>query len=183
MGMVENFLSEAEVNEILTDFMSRPRNNEPTNDYVNGGDTLNLTETFYNLPTTLKFIERFEAYLKPIYGSDIKFENTYTRMYKNGSFLRTHTDRSGLDVTISLGLKRDVPWSLNVSPKPLSSDWNNSASYDKSAWMKEFTAYDLYPGDFCHCFGRKNPHWRTTLQCNANQNNIYTFFHWRYDGV
>lgn len=182
MGMVENFLSGDEVNEIVAEFMSMPRQFEPANDYVNIGDRLDLTEAFYNLPTTLKYVGRFEEYLKPIFGPNIKFENTFTRMYKSGSFLRTHTDRKGLDVTISLGLKRDVPWTLNVSPRPLSSDWNNSAQYDKSSWMKEYMSYDLYPGDFCYCFGRKNPHWRDRLQCESNQNNIYSFFHWRYDG-
>lgn len=179
--MAENFLLAEEVNEILNEFMSVPRKTEDRNDYVFEGGTP-LTEAYYNLPTTLKYVSRFEEFLKPIYGNNLTFANTFTRLYKNGSFLRIHTDRVGLDVTISLGLKRDVPWAIHVSPKPLSSDWNNNKSYDKTAWMKSYSSFDLHPGDFCHCFGRKNPHWRTELQCGPDQSNIYSFFHWTFTG-
>lgn len=176
--MVENFLTQDEVNSILTEFMSVDRINEDKNDYLAEDGKSSLTEAFYNLSTTLKFVPKFEDYLKPIYGNNLTFSNTYTRLYKNDSFLRTHTDRPGLDVTVSLGLRRDVPWAIHVSTRELSDDWSNAKTYDKSAWMKFYLSYDLHPGDFAHCYGRKNPHWRETLRCAENQCNIYSFFHW-----
>ncbi len=175
--MVENFLSQQEVDEILTSFMNSPRKTEDKNEYVNevGG---NLTESVYNLPATLKYVSRFEEFLKQIYGDKLVFSNTFTRLYKNNSFLRIHTDREGLDVTVSLGLRRDIPWVISVSPVPIGPDWSNHVNYDKSRWLKTYTSYDLYPGDFAHCYGRLNPHWRPQLQCRDDQCNVYSFLHW-----
>ncbi len=162
---------------MLTEFMSVDRINEKKNDYL-AEDGTPLTEAFYNLPSSLKYVSRFEDYLKPIYGDNLKFANTYTRLYKNGSFLRTHTDREGLDVTVSLALRRDVPWSIHVSTREIDETWSNSKEFNKLNWMKFYFSYDLYPGDFAHCYGRLNPHWRPVIQCAEDQCNVYTFFHW-----
>lgn len=177
--MVENFLTQQEVDEILVDFMTADRKSEPTNDYVFEGGTP-LTEAVYNLPATLRYVPRFEEYLKKIYGDNLVFSNTFTRLYKNGSFLRIHTDREGLDVTVSLGLRRDVPWTISVSPKLTTPEWSNHVSFDKSSWLKTYSSFDLYPGDFAHCYGRRNPHWRDKLVCGEDQCNVYSFLHWTF---
>lgn len=177
LGMELNFLNMQEVEEIVNAFMNVPRKSEEKNSYVFEGG-VPLTESFYNLPETLKYVQRFEDYLKPIYGDNMVFANTFTRLYKRNSFLRIHTDREGLDVTVSLGLRRDVPWTISVSHIPIGPDWSNESKYDKTDWFRHYTSYDLYPGDFAHCYGRKNPHWRPTLECEEGQCNIYAFFHW-----
>ena len=40
--------------------------------------------------------------------------NTYARIYEHGSILKTHTDRDGLDYVITITLRRDHPWTINV---------------------------------------------------------------------
>lgn len=175
--LFENFLTPSEIAEIYDEFMNTPRTSENDNTFVNNRDTY-LTEAFYNLPSTLKYMPKFQAAMEAIYGKNIQFANTFTRLYKNGSFLKPHVDRDGLDITISLCLRRDVAWPIHVSPKFIDDNWRNDDDYNKDAYTKESAAFDLHPGDFAHCYGRKNPHWRPKLECGENQHNAYVFLHW-----
>lgn len=175
----ENFLTQEETAEIYNEFMQIQRVTEGDNPFVNDHGTP-LTEAFYNLPSTLKYMPRFQEAMEKIYGPNIQFANTFTRLYRNGSYLKPHVDRDGLDITISFCLRRDVPWAIHVSPKFIDDAWRNDDDYDKTAYLKESMAFDMLPGDFAHCYGRKNPHWRTKLECGPDQHNAYVFLHWSF---
>jgi hypothetical protein len=137
---------------------------------------------YYNAPETLKYVDRFESLIKST-GVNIAFENTYTRSYKVGSFLKIHTDRKNLDFTISLCIKKDVNWPLNISSKRIYIPDNESGGWnpilEPDYWAKDFVAFDNDPGDAVLAEGRKYPHWREQIECNDDQENIYAFYHWR----
>lgn len=138
---------------------------------------------YYNAPETLKYVERMEVLVKSFLGTNIEFENSFTRIYKNNSFLLMHTDRMKLDITISLCIKKDVDWPLNISTKSIIIPEGESGGWDpkvdNSPWATEFIPYDNKPGDAVLAEGRKFPHWRNKLSCRDDQENIYAFYHWR----
>jgi hypothetical protein len=79
-------------------------------DFDSSTQTSVETEVFYNNSiglwqpvTSLKHVEKFQRMLEPTYGP-LKFENTYMRSYVKDSTLKMHTDRPGLDITLSICL-------------------------------------------------------------------------------
>ena len=47
-------------------------------------------------------------------GRSLTPDCTYCRVYGRGSVLQEHTDRSGLDWTVSVTLRADAPWAIEV---------------------------------------------------------------------
>jgi hypothetical protein len=132
---------------------------------------------FYNLPETLPFIARLERLVKKQFDCNIKFQNTYTRIYQNESFLGIHTDRPDLDFSISLCVKNNnIEWPLCISNKNWDGAWNTNV--DTADWINNFIKIDLQEGDVAICEGRKFPHWRNTLSCSVDEKLVYAFYHW-----
>ena len=173
---LENILSLQECQDIEASLKLIPNKN------IEKGQFSNNSVGWYNAPETLKYVERLGSVIKST-GVNIEFENTYTRSYKQGSFLKIHTDRKNLDFTISLCIKKDVNWPLNISSKRIYIPDNESGGWDPilepDYWFSDFLAFDNEPGDAVLAEGRKYPHWREKIECNENQENIYTFYHWR----
>lgn len=142
-------------------------------------------ESFYknsvgvgNLPTTLKHVERLTSEIQKKFPGAM-FSNTYTREYRKGSILGVHTDRRGLDVTLSVCLEKKTPiaWPLCVSKETYSLDeWDEAT--DTTKYRQSFTAYDMAEGVGAICEGRKFPHWRDELNCEDGERAIYVFYHW-----
>lgn len=147
-------------------------------------------ESFYrnsvgvgNLPTTIKHVDRLTAYIHKKYPGAV-FSNSYTREYRKDSFLRIHTDRVGLDLTMSVCLEKNTPiaWPLHVSKKIYNSkEW--STSIDVSAFTEDYDSYDMAPGVGVVCEGRKYPHWRELFDCEENDRAVYVFYHWTFPEV
>ena len=132
----------------------------------------------YNLPQTLYYVGAFTRALKKVYPS-IKFANTYTRCYRNGSYLGIHTDRKELDLTLSICIEntKNIEWSLNISNlKWLKNTWDNSV--DVSQFKTDFKRHVLDVGTGIFCRGKEYPHWRDPLQCGETDRVIYVFYHW-----
>lgn len=106
-----------------------------------------------------------------------KFENTYTRIYKKGSYLRPHTDRNGLDYTLSICVYSDMEWPLCISNIPSIDIWNKEQHPGK--FLSNFTEYLTPVGYGILCEGTKFPHWRRELECKDNEMVIQSFFHWQ----
>lgn len=96
---------------------------------------------------------------------NIVAENSYTRIYYNGSDLKRHTDRQGLDVTLSVCTFSDInkPWPLYVT------DLQNQTQ-----------AIETQPGDGALILGTKYPHWRDKLATGEHQKVIQSFYHWKF---
>lgn len=132
----------------------------------------------YNLPESLDYLPRLEPLIKNFYGENLKFSNSYTRIYQKNSFLGIHTDRPGLDITITLCLRKDstTPWPLCISNKPWLSLWDSNR--DHSKWLEDYEEFELTEGMALACEGVIYPHWRNVLMCEEYQKNIYAFYHW-----
>lgn len=167
-NVFENVLSQEEIQEILAE-LDENKGKVETNHYYNG------SVGFYNLPVTNKHLTKIEPLVKSVVGDNIKFENSFSRIYKKDGILGFHIDRPGLDVTVSLCLKRDAPWPLVVSHKAAD---ENYSEQNQDPYRLVASSYDLLPGSFVIAEGRKYPHWRDKYIAEEDQTNVYVFFHW-----
>jgi len=171
----ENIFSQEECNTISDAMLSLYRDNQlivDDQEYTRGS-----LGTF-NLPATLDFQERIEELIKRDYSSNVKFQNTYTRIYQNGNQLKVHTDRPWLDVTVSICLFSNInnDWTLNVSTTAAEDPWLEIT--DPDTYKANFQTYSTPVGSGVACLGSKYPHWRDPLVCNLGQYVIQTFYHW-----
>ena len=131
----------------------------------------------YQPPSSAPLVARLERQLKPVFG-ELEFENSYLRSYVKGSILGIHTDRSGLDVTLSVCLEHNFEgeYPLWCSRQPFFGPWNGSLpSYD--LWLKDADALELGLGDGAAMEGIRYPHWREPFERDGRA--VYIFFHWR----
>ena len=177
MSIFKSILNPEEVQEILDAILAMP----PEKGNKEGGEYYKDSVGYPNLPAANKFIKKLEAVIKTVVGTNIAFENTYSRIYKKGSILGFHIDRPGLDITLSVCLKRDAPWELIASKRRVSELQikNNTWKDDMELYKQDVIAIDSMPGDAGLIQGRKHPHWREPLVCNDDQTNVYIFYHWR----
>jgi len=176
--IIENVLNADEIKGIIDSLNIEPGKTTENNHFVANA------MGFYSAPETLKYVSRIEEYVKQEFNTNMEFKNTFARVCYNGSFLRIHTDRIGLDYTVSLCLKRDVAWPLCISnklieiPEDQSGAWN-SKTHNEADWLNsEFGEFDCMPGSMITAAGRQYPHWRNELVCGPDQSNIYVFYHW-----
>lgn len=139
-----------------------------------------ICKAYYDLPEANQHLPKIEERVKQIYTRPHKFANSYTRIYYNGGNLFLHTDRKGLDITISCCIKKasEDAWPLNISTKPWSGAWNDNV--DHNPWLMDYLSVDLDPGDMAITEGRRYPHWRDTLLCEPEGYAIYAFYHWSW---
>lgn len=146
--------------------------NEDTQNFYKG------SEGVYNLPATLAYADRLTKQIQKYYPK-ATLANTYTRVYRRGSFLGIHTDRKDLDVTMSVCLedKNNLQWPLFISTKIYDKEeWNGA---DDTAKYKENPVGLVLPlGHGAVMEGRKHPHWREELLCGEAQRAVYVFYHW-----
>lgn len=133
----------------------------------------------FNLPETLDLLPEIETVIKQD-NPDITFENSYARIYRNGSTLSIHTDRPDLYLTLSVCVytNLDESWPLLVSNVSYDSTdpWNPELPAD--IYLSDFTMHYTPVGSGATCFGVKYPHWREPLTCNDDQQVIQLFYHW-----
>ena len=96
------------------------------------------------------------------YGSNLQTANSYSRIYYNGSVLKRHVDRQGLDITMSLCVFSDIekPWPIYVEADGITHEIDtpvNSAAV---------------------LLGTKHYHFRDPLVCRDDQKVAQIFFHW-----
>lgn len=127
-----------------------------------------------------QFKDKLETALISVIDQPIKWSNSFYRIYQNGSYLGIHTDRRGLDVTVSLCVSKESkdPWPLYVSNKEYHGAWDDSI--DMVPYKQDYQLVNLEPGDAGVVFGTKFPHWREPLDCLETEKNLYVFYHWSF---
>ena len=118
-----------------------------------------------SLPEFNKILEELTPMVKEQTGYDnIIIKNSYSRIYFNGSVLKKHVDRKGLDITLSVCIfdNTEKEWPLHVQ----------TDDGVKSIVTKV--------GDGAMILGTKMEHWRDNMQCKEDQMVMQVFFHWEF---
>ncbi len=130
---------------------------------------LETDKRYYNnsygaiLPFLWELMDRFRPFVEGIVNKKIKNANPYIRIYQNGSTLNSHTDRDGLDYTISLCIFENInkDWSLKVKTK-----------------NGDVIEYPTKTGYASLVSGNILEHWRDPLECEEGQFVIQLFLHY-----
>jgi prolyl 4-hydroxylase len=135
----------------------------------NGLMQLETDKRYYNnsygaiLPFLWELMDRFRPLVENVINKKIKNANPYIRIYQNGSTLNSHTDRDGLDYTISLCIFENInkEWPLKVKTE-----------------NGDVIEYPTKTGYASLVSGNILQHWREPLQCGEGQFVIQLFLHY-----
>lgn len=135
----------------------------------NGFMQLETDKRYYNnsygamLPFSMELMDRFRPLVEDVVGKKLKNANPYVRIYQNGSTLNKHTDRDGLDYTISICLFENInkSWPLKVKTESGS-----------------IVEYPTKTGYASLVTGNILEHWREPLECEEGQFVIQLFLHY-----
>lgn len=136
------------------------------------------SEGVHNLPATLAYVDRLTKRVQRRYPG-AKFANSYTRVYRRGSYLGIHMDRKELDISMSVCIedRNNLEWPLFISTGTYSGEeWDNSA--ESGHYKDDYLGVVLPLGQGAIMEGRKHPHWRDPLMCGEAQRAVYVFYHW-----
>lgn len=135
----------------------------------NGLMQLETDKRYYNnsygaiLPFLWELMDRFRPIVEGIVNKKIKNANPYIRIYQNGSTLNSHTDRDGLDYTISLCIFENI-----------NKDWPLKVKTENGDVME----YPTKTGYASLVTGNILQHWREPLNCNEDEYVIQLFLHY-----
>ncbi len=168
--LIENILSPRECEKIVAEFDNSSQELDQGYIYKNSFGV-------YNLPATLRYTLRFEKIIKQTYPN-IKFSNSYTRKYLTDSFLKLHTDRPVLDISVSLCIENNsnLNWPLHISNVAWEGPWKLQSDY--SNWTSDNNSYALNVGSGVLYQGHKFPHWRENFPGSGDQRMLYIYYHW-----
>lgn len=172
----QNILTKKQCDHIANGMLSKHKvnaTNKDTTIYSNGA------YGFYDLPEAMYFVPRLHNFIKRDYGN-VVFKNNFTRIYSKGNQLKIHTDRAGLDITLSLCVlfEPSREWPIYVSNVAIEGLWRENLPIE--SYIKDSAPYVTPVGSGVACLGTKNPHWRDPLECDDGQLVIQAFYHWAF---
>lgn len=173
----QDILNKEQCDHIANDMLKSYMENKTVKDnthYSNG------SVGFYDLKKSNDLIFYLDKIIKKDYGQNIKFVNSYTRIYSNGNCLKCHTDRAGLDVTISICVMSNLTteWPLYISDTKINVPWNDNLPIEE--YKLNAKPYHTPVGSGIACIGKENPHWRESLECSETEKVIQVFYHWKF---
>ena len=105
------------------------------------------SHSVYNYKRALELLCELNSEVSNVIGEPVLPTYTYGRIYKNGSTLEKHTDRSACEISLTLHLDGDEPWPIWV----------------ENVHGKSNCIY-LEPGDAMLYLGCVAPHWRDEFE-------------------
>jgi prolyl 4-hydroxylase len=119
-----------------------------------------------NVDLAWSMLRKYLPFAEEKLGIKLKEANPYIRIYRNGSTLNPHTDRVGLDWTISVCLFSNINYDWQLVVK----DTNG-----------KLTNYPTKLGYASLVNGSILEHWREPLECNDGEYVIQMFLHYTND--
>ena len=152
--VIANFISSEKAVALGQDYMKFcDKVNEP------GDAAVPLSQSTWGYFTSLELLYLKLPEVSKLIGEPLFPSFTYSRVYKNGSLLPPHKDRDECEISLSVHLCSDKPWTIWVVDE-------SGVKYD----------VNLNPGDALLYNGIEHEHGRTTLY--DGQYYTQTFLHY-----
>lgn len=161
-----------DLGKILSEYECNILKNEVIKSKENGILTLETDERYYKnsfggMPDfSWNYLNSLLPLAEKTIGKKLKIVNPWVRIYNNGSTLKRHTDRTGLDVTISVCLFSNINYNWRLFVK----DENKIPT----TYLTELGVASLVTGGLLE-------HWRNPLQCGEDEYVIQMFLHYKVD--
>ncbi len=127
-------------------------------------------------------IAKIDQRVKEYYKDNIVYSHSFLRMYKNNSQLALHTDRKGLDVTLSVNIGGLESWPICISNVYTESDidtYSSKKQNDELTFKNDHSVFLTPRGCGVACYGNNFPHWRDIFECRDDEYVLQIFYHWR----
>jgi predicted 2-oxoglutarate/Fe(II)-dependent dioxygenase YbiX len=136
--IIPNFISHERAISLSEEFKQYSKNNN-----ILGDDQSPNSHSDYNYISFLELLCEKTSEISSILEENVLPTYAYSRIYKNGSILESHTDRDACEISLTLHLNGDYPWPI---------------------WIKtpsgESRHVSLNPGDAMLYLGKVAEHWR-----------------------
>ena len=136
--IIPNFISSYRANKLKDEFVEFSQKNN-----IEGDDQIPSSSSYYNYISFLELLCEKTPEVSEILEETVLPTYTYSRVYKNGSVLKKHSDRDSCEISLTVHLGADKPWLI---------------------WIKtpegEDHSVELGPGDAMMYRGTIAEHWR-----------------------
>jgi len=136
--IIPNFISNYRANKLKDEFVEYAKKNN-----LEGDSQIPLSHSKHNYISFLELLCEKTPEVSEILEETVLPTYAYSRVYKNGSILEKHSDRDACEISLTLHLGGDTPWSI---------------------WIKtpegEDRCVELNPGDAMMYLGTVAEHWR-----------------------
>ena len=142
--IVPNFISSERAESLACDFK----------DYANNFDIKNDAQVDkclgkYDYISFVELLCEKNVQVSQLVGETVLPTYTYARIYEKGAVLTPHVDKEECEISLTVNLECDVPWSI----------WIQTPKGEKRE-------VELNPGDAMIYFGMTTPHWREEFNGN-----------------
>ena len=151
-GLITPENAEALAEILWTDIKHYPPKYDPDRGFV---------WQLYKSPCLKDLATKFHPIMEKVVGEPLKQTYWYTTIYTNNSYMVRHTDRDACEISLSLNLKSDCNWTLNLQDLQGKEHRLNTKA-----------------GDGIYYLGREVSHERELLMSKHQQIYIQSFFHW-----
>lgn len=136
--IIPNFISSYKANKLKSEFVEYSKKNN-----LEGDSQAPISSAAYNDILFLELLCEKTPEVSEILEETVLPTYAYSRVYKNGSILKKHSDRDACEISLTLHLGGDKPWLI---------------------WIKtpegEDRSVELNPGDAMMYLGTVAEHWR-----------------------
>jgi predicted 2-oxoglutarate/Fe(II)-dependent dioxygenase YbiX len=136
--IIPNFISSYRANKLKDEFVEYSQKNN-----LEGDSQIPTSSADYNYISFLELLCEKTPEVSEILEETVLPTYTYSRVYKNGSILKKHSDRDSCEISLTLHLGGDKPWLIWIK---------NPEGKDCSV--------ELNPGDAMMYLGTIAEHWR-----------------------
>lgn len=142
---------------------------------------ISIADPFKNLGFDDEMIvTRITPLIEKNFEDKIKYSHSYARLYRNGAILLPHTDREGLDITLTVNLGGLETWPIHISN--IGSDKVVNIQKEEDAiglkYKEDYVSFLTPKGCGIVCYACNYAHWRDRLVCNDDEYVLQIFYHW-----
>ena len=146
--VLKNLISQDVAFKLAEEFIEFDKQwNYPTDDILKRvmKSDKNTAASLYNPIGAVELLCELTPKITSIVEETVVPSYSFGRIYRNGDFLPTHTDRAACEISLTLHLKGDHSWNFEIETP-----------------QQEVVAYELEPGDAVLYLGPSAPHSRAT---------------------
>jgi len=151
--IIPNFISSYKANKLKDEFVEYSQKNN-----LGGDCQISTSHSKHNYISFLELLCEKTPEVSEILEETVLPTYAYSRVYKNGSILKNHSDRDACEISLTLHLGGDEPWLI---------------------WIKtpkgEDRSVELNPGDAMMYLGTVAEHWRDQYE---GQEYVQVFLHY-----
>jgi hypothetical protein len=194
---LENVITKEECDKLNTLFVKHVKDGWQYRDVI--GSCMSNPFRYFHLNENA-IVYRLTQCIQKNFPEKVKYSHSFIRMYENNSILNLHTDRKGLDITLTVNIGGLENWPIHISN--IYSDQTMDAyadrsfvqhdylkqavrdseksDFDREKFKEDYSTFLTPKGCGVACYSGNFPHWRDRLICAPDEYVLQIFYHWTF---